>query len=116
MSISEIVSKYSRALVSVIRKKQLGQKSLQEIDNTIKYITDKQVQEKLLNPFWSAQKKCDIFNQLNLSPIMANFIQEVVKNKRGVILKEILVQTAVELKPIKKTILISSSKVNNRLT
>lgn len=115
MSISEIITKYSKALVSVIRKNQSGQKDLQEIDNIIKYISDKKVKEKLLYPFWSAQKKCNIFNQLNLSPFLVNFIDEIVKNKRGEFLDEILKKSAVELKPTKKTILISSSKVNNGL-
>jgi F0F1-type ATP synthase delta subunit len=115
MSISEIISKYSKALVSAIRKKQFGQKGLQEIDNIIKYIDDKQVKEKLLNPFWSAKRKCGIFSQLNLSPLMINFIDEVIKNKRGVLLDDILKNSAIELKPIKRTVLISSSKVNNPL-
>ena len=112
MSISEIVSKYSKALVSVIRGKQINQKGLIDIENLIKFIENKQVKEKLLYPFWSAQKKSAIFNQLNLSPFLVNFINEVLNNKRSELLEGILKKVALNLKPVRKNVIITSFKVN----
>jgi F0F1-type ATP synthase delta subunit len=112
MSISEVAYKYSRALASVIVRKQLNQKGLVEIENLIRFIGNKQVKERLQYPFWSTQKKCAIFNQLNLSPYLHNFINELIGNKRSDLLEDILEETSLKLRPVKKSIVITSIRVN----